>query len=209
MADLPEQLSFKHGDIANRNIPGSKLYAKLLVELEHLVNLFFIERLLNKMQNVTLSAHLVQISLKIVSATLIFWTHKERMLGLHEDFEWLVVGFASPAAGILCLEIMRPYTDNLNCDLVDSGISRSELIQNMSLLNGFLSWIEPLMPGRKMTASFVQGVVQRVLDQALNPPVGSHDGLGLETMEWATNPGADLNDLSFNLLDTFEWLRPE
>jgi hypothetical protein len=208
VGSFPEQLIFNRGDITNRNISGPMLYAKLLIQLEHLLNLFFIERLLNKVENVTLSTSLVQLSLEIVSLTLIFWTHKDKMTGLHDDYEWLVFGFASPAAGILCLELLRPYAGNIDSGPALPGVSKSDLIQNLSLLNGFLGWIEPLMPGRRLTGSFVQRVIQRVLDQTLNHPIESA-ARSISTMDWGAEMGLDMNELSFDLLDTFDWMRPE
>lgn len=88
------------------------------------------------------------------------------------------------------------------------GISRSDLIQNLSLLSSFLDWIEPLVPGRKMTTTFVQSVIQLVLDQTLNHPIQSRK-FDLNTMHWGAELGIDLEDFSFNLLDTFDWMRPE
>lgn len=210
MNKLPQQIIFKNSDITNRAISGPELYAKLLVHLEHLLNLFFIERLINKVDNVVLSTALVQASLDIVSVTLIFWTHKDRLTGLHANYEWLAVGFASPAAGILCLELLRPYADNMDItsSLLPSDISRSDVVQTLSLLNGFLGWIEPLMPGRTLTGSFVQRVIQRVLDQTLNHPI-EPVVQGISTIDWGAEMGLDMNDLSFDLLDTFDWMRPD
>lgn len=139
---------------------------------------------------------------------LIFWTHKDKMVGLHEDYEWLSVQFTSPAAGILCLELLRPYTEDMDGETELQGISRSDLIQNLSLLSSFLGWIEPLVPGRKMTVTFVQRVIQRVLDQTLNHQIQPSD-LELDTMDWGAELGIDINDFSFDLLDTFDWMRPQ
>ena len=199
---------FKPGDVKDPKITCAKLYAKLLIQLEHLLNLFFIERLLNKTKNTTLSTGIIDTSMEIVSVALIFWTHKDKMAGLHEDYEWLSVQFTSPAAGILCLELPRPYTEEMDGKTELQGISRSDLIQNLSLLSSFLGWIEPLVPGRKMTVTFVQRVIQRVLDQTLNHQIQPSD-LELDTMDWGAELGIDINDFSFDLLDTFDWMRPQ
>lgn len=202
MTGFPLSLTWNPDDVDNRDVSGSKLYAKLLIQLEYLQNIFFIERLLNKIDSVILSPNLTQISLQIVSLTLILWTHKDRMAGLHQDFEWLVIGFASPAAGILCLELLRPFSDK-----VEPNVSRSDLIQKLSLLSGFLSWIQPLTRSRKLTF-FVRRVIERVLDQTLNYQENLIDSpMGM--LNWGAEMRLDTNDFSFDLLDTFDWLRPE
>ncbi len=207
LAKFPRCLPLEPGDADNRNISGPKLYAKLLIRLEYLQNVFFIERLINKADQVTLGTTLIQVSLEILSVTLTFWTHKDRMSDLHQDFEWLVIGYASPAAGILCLELLRPYADKIDEASATPGFSRSELIQKLSLLDGFLSWIKPLLPSRKLTC-FISSVIQRVLDQTLNfPPRSPEPAVGI--MGWGAEMGIDLNDFSFELLDTFDWMRPD
>lgn len=207
MAKFPSWLIFDHKDVNDRDISGPTLYARLLVQLEYLQNVFFIERLLNKVENATISNRLLQISLEIVSLTLIFWTHKDRMTGLHEDFEWLVVGYASPAAGILCLELLHPSVDKITGSAATLGVSRSEVIQNLSLLNGFLGWIKPLVPSRELTNG-IRRVIQRVLDQTLNHQANSIEPI-VDIMDWGAEMGIDTNDFNFELLDTFDWMRPE
>lgn len=208
IAKFPRCIIFELEDINNRDISGPNLYAKLLIQLEHLQNIFFIERLLNKANDVTLSTALLRVSLEIVSLTLIFWTHKDRMTGLHEDFEWLVMGYASPAAGILCQELLQPPPSTHRAVAVlEPEISRSEVIQKLSLLNGFLDWIRPLMPNRELTCC-MRKVIQRVLDQVLNQPVSSVEPM-VDIMDWGVAMGIDTNDCGFELLDTFDWMRPE
>lgn len=198
----------------NRKLPGTKLYAKLLIRLEYLQNRFFIERQANKLENVTLSTRLIQVSTEIVSLTLVFWTHKDRMLAVNADIAWLVLGFASPAAGILCLELLRQ--DTLEDASTNRSFSRSELVQKLSLLRGLLDWIKPLnvMPNRNHT-NFVGKVIERVLDQTLNAPRDFSLGMGNWGQELELGFGEDLelgaatNDFAFDLLDTFDWLRPD
>lgn len=60
-----------------------------MIHLEHLQNLFFIARLLIKW-GYSNQAELLEVSFEMVAVALVFWTHMDRLAGLHGDFEWLV-----------------------------------------------------------------------------------------------------------------------
>lgn len=70
-------------------MPGSTIYAKVVVHIEHLQNLFFVNRLL-VLRGQGSQADLLGVSFEMVATTLIFWTHMDRLAELHGDFEWLV-----------------------------------------------------------------------------------------------------------------------
>ena len=81
---------------------------------------------------------------------------------------------------------------------------RSSVIQQLSLLVGFLDWVSPAAPNGDL-CSDVKKVVRHVLDQTLNSP-GPDKADGVDSMGYL----ADMNDFfNFELLDTFDWLRPD
>lgn len=203
IAEFPRFIAFKPEDIEDRRLSGPTLYAKLLIELEHLQNIFLIERLLCRVGNTSLSPELLQVSVKMVSTTLFFWTHKDKVIGLY-DFEWIVMGYAAPAAGILCLDLLRPRTDSA---VLASSTSRSEVIQMLCLLSGFLDWIKPLTPDRKLS-SCVRRVIQRVLDETLNFSSNSLEP-AVDTMDWGAEMEINMNGFGYDLLGTFDWMLPE
>ncbi|KAF5019460.1 hypothetical protein F66182_8542 [Fusarium sp. NRRL 66182] len=84
-----------------------RVYARMVIRLEHLQNLFFAERLLLRLGHVDENS-LLPISFEMVTLTLLFWTHQDRFAGVRKDFEWLLMAFAAPGGGILCLELLRP-----------------------------------------------------------------------------------------------------
>lgn len=235
MAEIPPVLLLNRGDLRDSSLDSSQMYMKLLMRLEHLQNLFFLERLLQRSGKV--DAELLSVSFEMVSTTLIFWTNKDRLSTLRTDFEWLVcyftsfichhshleslhsshlfdfkycndkdvsnilqvMAYAAPGGGILSLELLKPtFQDNHN----EQNITRSKIIQQLSLLVGFLDWVGPSAPNADLCAA-CKTVVQRVLDQTLNGPVDTPpalDGLG-----WTFPTELDFN---FDLLDTFDWMRP-
>lgn len=207
---LPNDLKYRPGDVRDVSVEASKLYAKILVHLEHLQNLFFIARLLIKW-GYSNHAELLKVSFEMVAVTLVFWTHMDRLAGLHGGFGWLVMAYAAPAGGILCNELLGPpqqHSHNI------SGVTRSTIIQQLSLLSGFLDRVSPSAPNGDLCSS-CKTVIQHVLDHTLNaPPQGSSGALAAENpIDFNLDLSSDIDAINgyfnFDLLDTYDWLRPD
>ncbi|KAK2598672.1 hypothetical protein N8I77_012067 [Diaporthe amygdali] len=206
-AGIPSVLKYSSQAVRDPSIPASEIYTKILIHLEHLQNLFLISRLLVQW-GYDSNADLLSVSFEMVSVTLVFWTHMDRLAGLHGDFEWLVMAFAAPSGGVLCNELLKPSLQHTPIQ----GVTRSGIIQQLSLLSGFLDWVSPSAPNGDLCSS-CKAVIQHVLDYALNaPPV--------EPSSTAPEGAFDLNlDLSsdidaidgyfnFDLLNTFHFEAP-
>lgn len=89
MAELPSSLHYNVSRVHDMSTEVPHLYAQIMVKLDHLQNIFFIERLLQKAGEMN-QADLLTVSVDMVSTTLVLWTNKDRLLGVHGDFEWLV-----------------------------------------------------------------------------------------------------------------------
>ncbi|KAL0937632.1 fungal specific transcription factor [Colletotrichum truncatum] len=214
IASLPEILMFKDENIQDRKLEVSVLYVRLVVHLEHLQNMFFIERLLARRGHD--DGTLLAVSYEMVSKTLMFWTNMDRLSVMNGDFEWLVMAYAAPGGGILCLELLKPTLHGGNHPQ-NPKVTRSSIIQKLSLLVGFLDWVSPTAPNGDLCAG-CKVVIQHVLDQALNNSAAAAAGAsasadggvtlpaGLDAMDWDFSTQLDFN---FDLLDTFDWLRPE
>lgn len=192
------------------------LYSRLLVQLEHLQNILFIERLSLRHGKVD-RADIIAVSFDMVSYTLPFWTNHDRLAPMRDDCEWLVsmspspcatlanskkvMAHAAPAGGILCLELLKPTLHAGHP--TNPEITRSSIIQKLSLLIGFLDWIKPSAPNSELCAS-CSVVIRHVLDCLLNEGAGGERVQ--EPREWELGASMDFN---FELLDTFDWMRPE
>ncbi|KAM0351639.1 hypothetical protein ACHAPU_002649 [Fusarium lateritium] len=162
----PEELDESNGDVES-------IYCRILLRLEHLQNLFFAERLLLRLGHVN-ENRMLPISFEMVSLTLLFWTHQDRFSDVRRDFEWLLMAFAAPGGGILCLELLRPTFRGTHPDY--PKLSRSAIIQKLSLLIGFLDWVRPPAPNADLCAD-CKAVIQGVLDHNLNAPIAGGAGL--------------------------------
>ncbi|KAI9042125.1 fungal specific transcription factor domain-containing protein [Aspergillus affinis] len=90
----------------------------------------------------------------------------DHFLGLHSDFEWLVMSYAVPASGVLCLELLRQAS---NPESYPLHLPRLEIIQSLGLLVGFLDWVRPMASARDFNV-FIARIVGRVLDRILDAP---------------------------------------
>lgn len=203
MSKIPRRIIYCDGEISDLTVGGRALYTKLLVRLEHLQNLFFIERLLYNGGHTT-GADLLDVSLQMVSLTVLFWTHQNRLAEVENCLEWLVMSYAAPAGGILCVELLK----GSSYDATNPMTTRSTIVQQLSLLASFLDWVHPTAPNGEFCIS-VKRVIRRALDEALNtnsPMADIMDGVA----SWDMNLTTDFNELfNFDLLDTFDWLRPD
>lgn len=81
-------------------------------------------------------------------------------------------------------------------------IPRSEVIQNLSLLVGFLEWVRPTAANRELCGR-MSVIIKRILDQVLDPP-HLHQGPEFSTSE----PAPMHENFVFGAMDTgeFDWL---
>lgn len=77
--------------------------------------------------------------------------------------------YGAPAGGVLCQELLRPTFTGTH--FKDPKISRSSIIQSLTILVGFLDWVKPSSANGELCAD-CKVVIQRVLDHHLNNPAG-------------------------------------
>jgi hypothetical protein len=109
------------------------------------------------------------------------------------------VAYGAPGGGILCQELLRPTF--LGIHPLNPTLSRSSIVQQLSLLVGFLNWVGPSSPNRIVCAD-CETIIQRVLDQHLNSTPASNTGLESLSADFPRSLG-----FGFELLNTFEWLQ--
>ncbi|PON26500.1 hypothetical protein TGAM01_v204510 [Trichoderma gamsii] len=205
VASFPSCLIYQAEDINNFEIPGRELYGKLLVWLEHLQNLFFIERLLSKEDGASEAneTRLFEISIEMVTLAHLFWTHQNRLKTAQDCVEWNVVSYAAPAGGVLCMELLKGTTRGTMSPVATKAV----IVEKLGMLASFLDWVGPTSPNADICYR-VKKVVRRVLEQALEAPVQTN--MLDEGGHWNMDVSADFSTFfNFDLLDTFEWLRPE
>lgn len=160
---LPDSLRLADGDENFRSLEPHVLYTKLFIRLEHLQNIFLIERLLHIVQPDLTQDNLIEISLEMISVTVTFWTRNDYLVGMEGDHEWLILGYAVPAAVVLCERLLRAE----NQGSLKSSIPISAIIQQLSLLGAFLEWLLFRVPCTDR-CSKTKDLIFNLLDQILN-----------------------------------------
>ncbi|TQV93799.1 C6 transcription factor [Cordyceps javanica] len=197
---FPEGLRFCASDLACIDVPPNVAYMKTFTHLEHLQNLFFAERLLQRYNHAGKGELLIG-SVTMVSLTLHFWMNQDRfsMQEMRRNFEWIVLSYGAPGAGVLCQELLYPTFRGSHP--LDPKVSRSSIIQQLSMLVGFFDWVRDTAPNATLCCN-CSVIIQRVLDYTLNG--GAANEAGPEMVDWGV---FDQPDFSFELMDTFDWLR--
>ncbi|KAL7796084.1 hypothetical protein V8C37DRAFT_373083 [Trichoderma ceciliae] len=200
LAGFPACLKYDPQDLSDLDLNVESVYARILVRLAHLQTMFFLERLL--LLNGSLDeGNLLLFSSEILTLTLTMWTHKDRFAAMRRNFEWLLMAHAAPAGGILCLELLNPtFTGN---HPREPRITRSSIIQNLSLLVGFLDWVRPSAPNGDLCVD-CKVIIQRVLDHTLNGSVDDDSPWAALAFDFP-----EPLDFNFELLDTFDWLHTD
>lgn len=119
------------------------------------------------------------------------------------------MAYAAPAGGILCNELLGPPRQHSHITCV----TRSSIIQQLSLLVGFLDWVSHSAPNGDLCGS-CKTVIQHVLDHNLNAPTQSSTSPAAENgFDFNLDLSSDIDAINgyfnFGLLDTYDWLRPE
>ncbi|KAH6897073.1 hypothetical protein B0T10DRAFT_526316 [Thelonectria olida] len=88
VSQFPSSLTFRPEDLNDASADTDRLCTTLLLKLEHLQNLFFVERLMLRFGGQD-AGQLLVTSFEMVSLTLTIWTHQDRFASIRRDFEWL------------------------------------------------------------------------------------------------------------------------
>lgn len=111
---------------------------------------------------------------------------------------------------MLCQELLYPTFRGSHP--LDAKVSRSSIIQQLSMLVGFFDWVRDTAPNATLCCN-CSVIIQRVLDYTLNGGGGSGGGGsgggangagGPDMVDWGV---FEQPDFSFELMDTFDWLR--
>ncbi|TQV96476.1 hypothetical protein V2A60_003126 [Cordyceps javanica] len=199
---FPFVLKHAADDLQNSALDHVQVYTRLHITLEHLHNVFFIERLLSKLKE-EVTAELVKISLEIIELSLIPFTNRQLTTGVMCDIDWLLMAYGAPAGGVLCMELLRPAAASSGA----SGVKKSTMIQSLSMLVGCLNAVPPDAPNYGVSAT-LKRIIEQVLDRVLDPPAET-TGQEFSVQGWETDFLVDAADLfNSDLLDTFDWFRP-
>ncbi|KAF4447031.1 hypothetical protein F53441_9392 [Fusarium austroafricanum] len=127
--EMPSHLIFKYEDLDDPDLDIHVLYLRILLHLAHRRDIFVIERLLLAHGAID-DGSLLTISFDLVKVTVMLWIHKNRFAPMRRNFEWLLVAYGGPGAGILCQELLRPTFFGVHP--LNPTLSRSNIVQQLT-----------------------------------------------------------------------------
>lgn len=213
---FPPAIAFQREDIKTRSSTSKRVLAyKLRVKLEHLQNLFLIERLLSineecdQRHGHNCSSGLVDVSLDLISHVLLMWTHQRRLVYSESCLDWMVLCYGAPAGGVLCLQLLEGRFPTK---------TKVTVMEHLNMLIGFFDWVSPSAPNYALCKS-VRGALRCSIERSLTvptlqPPATDEDATAnvpVDIIEnWDLEAVPDLDGMfNMDLLDTFDWLRPD
>jgi len=168
---------------------------------------------------------MVDVATEMLELTVSIWVQRDRFVQHHQDFDWMLMIWGVPSSGVLCVELLKRLKNPRG---PHPKLKRSEIVQNLSLLIGFLEWVRPAA-GNYQLCTRMRLIIKRILDQILDPsppasmpPIQQSQSSGpleiTDTTEGGTldiigpfdtavpNPGAfDLSSYD-NEVDNLDWL---
>ncbi|KAM0445206.1 hypothetical protein ACHAO4_009911 [Trichoderma viride] len=184
------------------NADAQMFYSKHEMRLDHLLNVFLVERLLLKHGHPR--TDLLRTSFEMVVLTLRLWTHKHRWAEIPGESQRLLIGYAAPAGAVLCMELVDPNPMDITIDgefIAGEDYSRSSIIQQLSLLVGFLNAPSLSQPNGSVAAG-VRSVIKKVLDYVLNPTKRLQTPMGSENFGFISDWDGFAQ---FGSLDNINW----
>ncbi|RDW82214.1 hypothetical protein BP6252_03326 [Coleophoma cylindrospora] len=210
-AGLPEQLHYYSHDTVPKQSSGLILFGRAFLLLEYLQNRFLIEQI-SYARGLTNAQALLNTAIEMLDTTIMFWTKRDQLMMFSSNFDWFITCFGIPAAGVICIELLKQT--KVGDTGTSSGVqfSRSGSIQKLTMFLGFLEWIRHT-DGNYKLAGRLRTVVRRILDYVLDPPspsvmeVGASSGKvnGIARMDDAMDVNLGLL-LSMDEVDCFDWL---
>ncbi|KAK6603378.1 fungal specific transcription factor domain-containing protein [Botrytis cinerea] len=142
---------------------------------------------------------LLDISRQLLALTVSMWTSKDRFLTYYSDYDWIIMCYGIPSAGVICIELIK----EMESPAAEPAyyLPRSEVIQNLSLLVGFLDWVRPTAANHELCGRMRQ-IVKRTLDKILDSPKITN------TPQTSTSTAVPISNLAFEpmVMDDLDWL---
>lgn len=105
---------------------------------------------------------------EMLELTVLLWVQRDRFVEHHLDYDYFLMCFGVPSSGVLCVELLKRIKQPQETTHLPP-LPRSEIVQNLSLLIGFLEWVRPAA-GNYQLCGRMRQIIKRILDQILNPP---------------------------------------
>ncbi|KAB8301391.1 hypothetical protein EYC80_003265 [Monilinia laxa] len=165
--NFPRFTHYHSSDASSPSISDGMLWRRICLRLTYLEQRLTLERLAHK--SLLLSGQsMISCALEMLQLTVLFWVQRDRFVEHHHDYDWMLMCWGVPSSGVLCVEILKQMKSPHDSSI---KLPKSEIVQNLSLLVGFLEWVKP-SAGNYQLCGRMSKLVKRILDQILNYGIG-------------------------------------
>jgi len=141
---------------------------------------------------------MVDCAREMLELVVLTWVQRDRFSEQHHNYDWMLMCWGVPSSGVLCVELLRQVR---NPSSRGPTLPRSEIVQNLSLLVGFLEWVRPAA-GNYQLCSRMRLIIKRILDQILNPaPMEEKAGEKLGTEKVVVSEEERFDGTGFAMVD--------
>ncbi|RDW92202.1 hypothetical protein BP5796_01596 [Coleophoma crateriformis] len=181
-------------DFAN---PHYLQWTRLSLRFRYLNCCLLLEQLWTKRGNAD-KQPLLDVAREMLELTVFMWTERDQFRDRHYDYDFMIMFYGIPAAGVICVELLRQMKQSAPTHL---HVPRSEVIPNLSLLVGFLDWVQPTAANKQLCIR-MRAVIKGILDRILDAPPALEIAPALDHFDIAQ---MDVDDLKW--LDSIDWTR--
>ncbi|TVY46684.1 hypothetical protein LOCC1_G004116 [Lachnellula occidentalis] len=181
----------------------------LFGRLDYLRIHFLLERLSHERGNEG-KQRLLEVAMEIVDLTIFIWLQRDRSVGQHCNYDYIIMCYGMPSTGILCASLLK-QTQQPHSIPAAERLPTAEVVQILSLMISFLEWVKPYALGNYKLCGRMAKVIRRVLDQVFEPPPSQEAPRGNETawpaddmLNW-TGMVDGMND--WDWLSSIDWSR--
>lgn len=133
----PSFLQFKLSDLSSPHCPDIIFFRRLCLRLKTLEMRLLLERLAHK-HGILSGQSMVDCAREMLELTVLLWVQRDRFVESHHDYDWMLMCWGIPSSGVLCVELLKQIKGQGG----GLRLPRSEIVQNLSLLIGFLEWVK-------------------------------------------------------------------
>jgi hypothetical protein len=108
---------------------------------------------------------MVDCAREMLELVVLTWVQRDRFSEQHHNYDWMLMCWGVPSSGVLCIELLKQMKSP---NAPGPVLPRSEIVQNLSLLVGFLEWVRPAA-GNYQLCGRMRHIIKRILDQILSP----------------------------------------
>ncbi|KAI9736989.1 MAG: hypothetical protein M1834_000578 [Cirrosporium novae-zelandiae] len=171
---LPARMRYDPECWRNKSRSGNSCYISLIHYLDYLFTDFLLQRFLVKNTRATPEA-LLSVSKRLMSAMITLCMERDRIIEVKLDAASTIAAYGLTPAGTLAVELLRHAR---NLATIRLPISRSAVIQDISVFISTLGWAVRPRDGNYQVCVQARDMLRRILDEVLEGDGGGGGGFG-------------------------------